>query len=191
MTLAAAPAPAPQVAYITFSTDVNPATTQNLLNIMGNCVNQRITEVHLLISTGGGSIMHGVNAYNVLRGMPFKLVTHNVANVDSIGSALFLAGDERYACPSATFMFHGVAYTAPNVAFDIRLAKARLAGLQADETRLVNVVEAHTNMTVQQVRRLYQGWRTMDAAEAVKVGLAHDIRDVVIPNTAQVATVTG
>jgi ATP-dependent protease ClpP protease subunit len=42
--------------------------------------------------------MNGLNIYNVLIGLPFELITHNVGNVDSIGNAIFLAGSKRYAC---------------------------------------------------------------------------------------------
>lgn len=51
-----------------------------------------------------------MNLYAFLRGVPFDLIVHNVGNVDSIGNAIFLAGQTRYACPQATFMFHGVGF---------------------------------------------------------------------------------
>ena len=66
-----------------------------------------------MLSTPGGSVMNGLNLYNVLRGLPITLTTHNVGNVDSIGNAIFLAGQIRYACPHSTFMFHGVAFNFP------------------------------------------------------------------------------
>jgi ATP-dependent protease ClpP protease subunit len=91
--------------YVTFSGEINAHTTESLIAAMANCANARAREVHLLMSTPGGAVMNGINLYNVLRGMPFKLVTHNVGNVDSIGNAIFLAGEERYACPHSTFMF--------------------------------------------------------------------------------------
>src|SRR5437660_794178 len=99
----------PQRVYVSFSADINPTTTEGLLGVCAQLANNRVQEVYLLLSSPGGSVMHGMNAYNVLRGMPFKLITHNVGNVDSIGNVIFLAGQERYACDNATFMFHGVA----------------------------------------------------------------------------------
>lgn len=42
-----------------------------------------------MLSTPGGSVMNGLNLYNVLRALPFKIITHNVGNVDSIGMQLF------------------------------------------------------------------------------------------------------
>ena len=95
-------------AYVSFSAEVNAHTTESLIAAMANCAMQGAAEVNLLLSTPGGSVMNGMNLYNVLRSFPFKLVTHNVGNVDSIGNVIFLAADTRYACAHSTFMFHGV-----------------------------------------------------------------------------------
>jgi len=85
----------PEAVYISFSAEINPNTTESLIAAMANCANQGVSRVHLLLSTPGGNVMNGMNLYNVLRGMPFKLITHNVGNVDSIGNAVYLAGEER------------------------------------------------------------------------------------------------
>lgn len=100
--------PAVETVYISFSAEISPHTTESLLGLLANCVNERIKKVYLMLSTPGGSVMNGMNIYNVIRAMPFELITHNVGNVDSIGNAIFLAGSKRYACPHSTFMFHGV-----------------------------------------------------------------------------------
>ena len=70
---------------------------------MTNCATSQVQRVYLLLSTPGGSVMNGMNLYNVLKGMPFELITHNVGNVDSIGNVIFLAGEKRYATANATF----------------------------------------------------------------------------------------
>src|SRR6266403_1003410 len=102
-----------QTVYVTFSAEINVTTTESLISVMANLVNQQAKEVHLLMSTSGGSVMHGLNLYNVLIGLPFELITHNVGNVDSIGNAVFLAGSRRYAAVHSTFMFHGVGFDLP------------------------------------------------------------------------------
>lgn len=175
--------PAPQAApaaYVTFSAEIDVTTTEQLLNTMAIAANQNIPEVHLLLSTPGGSVMHGINIYNVLRGMPFKLITHNVGNVDSIGNAIFLAGAERYACPHSTFMFHGVGFSGDGQLFNAQLAKERLDGLKADEARIASIVTDRTTLTAAQVGEFYQEARTMTAAEALTSGIVHDVRDVTI-----------
>ena len=51
--------------------------------------------LYLVINTPGGGVNAGITLYNYLRGLPIKIVTHNIGQVDSIGNVIFLAGDER------------------------------------------------------------------------------------------------
>src|SRR5258705_13380029 len=101
-------APADDTVYLSFSAEIVPFTTESLLAACANLANAGVKNVYLMLSTPGGSVSHGITLYNTLRAMPFNLVTHNVGGVNSIGNVIFLAGAERYACPNATFMFHGV-----------------------------------------------------------------------------------
>ncbi|MGD0511561.1 MAG: ATP-dependent Clp protease proteolytic subunit, partial [Candidatus Micrarchaeaceae archaeon] len=91
-------------AFISFSAEIVPQTTEALIAALTNFVNQGFRDINLLLSTPGGSVMHGITIYNVLRGLPITLTTHNVGNVDSIGAVIYLAGERRYACPQSTFM---------------------------------------------------------------------------------------
>lgn len=108
--------PPPERIYVSFSAEINPNTTEALIALCANHANQGVKEIYLMMSTPGGTVMNGLNLYNVLRALPVKLITHNVGNVDSIGNAVFLAGEERYACFHSTFMFHGVGYDMPGAA---------------------------------------------------------------------------
>jgi ATP-dependent Clp protease protease subunit len=166
--------------YVSFSAEINANTTESLLATMANLANQGAEEVRLLLSTPGGSVMHGMNLYNVLRAMPFKLVTHNVGNVDSIGSAIFLAGEERYACPHSTFMFHGVTVGVESAV--ARLGEKNLgeslASVQADQKRIGAIIEERTHLDAAQIEPLFLESYTKDAAYAVGVGIVDEIKDV-------------
>jgi len=127
--------------------------------------------------------MSGINLYNVLRALPFKLVTHNVGNVDSIGNAVFLAGEERYACPHSTFMFHGVASGVPagTPQLEVKQLRERLRAVVADELRIGSIIEQRSNLSQREVRALFREARTKDATHAVSAGIVHKIDDVKIP----------
>ena len=84
--------------YISFSAEIIPHTTESLIAVLANLVNQGVAHIYLTFSTPGGSVMNGMNLYNVMRGLPCDISIHNVGNVDSIGNAIFLAGTHRYAC---------------------------------------------------------------------------------------------
>ena len=97
-----------RTAYISFSAEISVTTTEQIIATSTNLVIQGFNRLYFLFSTPGGNVMNGMNLYNVLRGLPAELVFHNVGNVDSIGNAIFVAGDDRYACAHSSFMFHGV-----------------------------------------------------------------------------------
>ncbi len=126
--------------------------------------------------------MHGITAYNVLRGLPVDLVTHNVGNVDSIGTVVYLAGARRYACPQATFMLHGVASGTPGPAqlFEKNLAE-RLASVQADQARIADIYRERAGIAPEESERYFLGESTIGAPDALRRGIVHELRDVQIP----------
>ena len=132
-----------------------------------------------MISTPGGSVMHGLNLYNVLRAFPIKLVTHNVGNVDSIGNAIFLAGAERYACPHSTFMFHGVGFDfqAP-FRLEEKICKEKLESIHVEHGRIGSIIEERTKLDKEAVAKLFLEAQTKDATYAVGCGIIHEIKDV-------------
>jgi len=167
-------------AYVTFSAEINANTTESLIAIMSVLANQGQQEVHLLLTTPGGSVMHGLNLYNVLRGFPFVLVTHNAGSVNSIGNAVFLAGEKRYACPHSTFMFHGVGFDGANQRFEEKILKERLGSLLADQKRIGDIISERTKIAEDQVAGLFAEAQTKDAAYAISSGIVHEIRDIKI-----------
>ena len=136
-----------------------------------------------MLSTQGGSVMHGMNLYNVLRALPVELITHNVGNVDSIGNAIFLAGIKRYACPHSTFMFHGVGcQTQPNQVLEAKFLRERLDSITADQKRIGSVIVERTNIGEQDVANLFLEAQTKDAGFALASGIIDEIREVNIPS---------
>jgi ATP-dependent Clp protease, protease subunit len=182
------PVPAQKTMYVLFTAGINLESTEALINAMAECHKQRATTVHLFFSSPGGSIMHAINVYNALKGFSFKLVTHNIGNVDSAGNVIFLAGQERYACQHSTFMFHGVGREFSGN-LSVKATREILNSLAADESRISSIIEQRSKLTDSQVRAFFEEAHTMDANEAVSAGLVDDIRDVSIPAGSTVVTV--
>lgn len=179
----------PEVVYVSFSAEIVPHTTESLIATMAQCAERGVKEVDLLLSTPGGSVMHGINLYNLLRGMPFKLVTHNVGNVDSIGNAIFLAGEYRIACPHSTFMFHGVGFdVGPGVRLEEKFLRERLDSVLSDQARIGAIIQERTTLTPEQVAPLFTEAQTKDATYAASTGIVDEIRDVEIPEGAPVVS---
>jgi ATP-dependent Clp protease protease subunit len=172
----------PTMVYVSFSAEIIPNTTESLIALLTNLVNQGVREIYLMMSTPGGSVMNGMNIYNVLRGLPIVLTTHNVGNVDSIGNAIFLAGERRYACPQSTFMFHGVGFDVPaGGRLEEKFLRERLRSLLSDHKRIGVIIEERTRLNKRQVSGLFREAQTKDSAFAVGCGIVHEVKDVQIP----------
>lgn len=176
------PTQPPDTVYVSFSAEISPQTTESLIGALSNLVNKGVRKIYLLLSTPGGSVMHGMNLYNFLRGLPVDLTVHNIGNVDSIGNAVFLAGEHRYACPHSTFMFHGVGF---DVGAGIRLEEKPLLqyldSIRADHKRIGAIIEQRTRLSKEEVTNLFLEQQTRDATFAIGCGLVHEVRDVQIP----------
>lgn len=180
----------PETLYINFSAEITPSTTETLIAAVGNAANQGVKSVYLMLSTPGGQVMNGLNLYNVLRGLPVELITHNVGNVDSIGNTVFMAGSKRYACQHSTFMFHGVSTqvqatvattTGPLAVLGEKELRERLGGLQADQKRIGSVIKDRTQLDEAAIETLFLEAQTKDADWALARGIIHQIRDVEVP----------
>lgn len=168
--------------YVSFSAEIIPHTTETLIAVMAEQANKGINEVYLMLSTPGGSVMHGLTLYNSLRAMPFRLITHNVGNVDSIGNAIFLAGEKRYACPHSTFMFHGVGFDIDQrCRLEEKNIREKLETILQDQSRIGSIIKERTSIDEGQVGDLFREARTKNADDAKAVGIVHDIREVKIP----------
>lgn len=183
---AAKPPRVEQVTYVSFSAEINQQTTEALLAVCADLANKGADVVYLLLSTPGGSVLNGMTLYNMLRAMPFKLVTHNVGAVNSIGNVIFLAGEERYTVPNATFMFHGVGFdiTQPT-RFEEKLLRERLDGIETDQRKIAAVIEERANFgDDKEIAALFLQAATKDPAYALERGIVHDVREVQVPRGA-------
>lgn len=168
-----------ELVYISFSAEITTTTTESLIGVMSECTNKNVKKVYLLLSSPGGSVMSGLNLHNVLKGMPFELTTHNVGNVDSIGNMVFLAGDKRYACQNATFMFHGVGLSLKqNTRLEEKFLKERIEQISTDNKRIGNIIAKRSKLKDDEIGLLFLQASTMNAKDALSGGIIHEIRDV-------------
>lgn len=139
-------------------------------------------QIYLVISTNGGEVPAGITAYNFLRSLPKRIVTHNIGNIDSIGNAVFLAGQERFANAHATFMFHGVAQQLSNpTRLNANNLAEMLGSVKSDEKRISDIVQERTKITAAMANKFFGEAVTIDAAEALSVGIIDKMLELQIP----------
>jgi ATP-dependent protease ClpP protease subunit len=165
-------------------------TSQRLIATCTQLVQNGTTEIYLAFSTPGGQVMAGLAVYNMLRALPVPVITHNMANIDSIGNAIFLAGAQRLACPHSTFMFHGVGFALPaNMQVEEKFLRERLDGLIADQTRIAQIIVERTTINATEARKLFREARTKNAGDALARGIVHEIAQLDIPGGAPIISI--
>ncbi len=136
--------------------------------------------------------MTGFTLHNTLRALPVRVITHNMGNIDSVANVVFLAGEERFAAPQSTFMFHGVSWTfGAGAEINGFKAKELVASIQADEDRIASLIAERTDLAAASVRKFFREAATKDADYAKSVGIVHNIAIPAIPPNATVRTFTG
>jgi ATP-dependent Clp protease, protease subunit len=175
---------------IRFFAPVIDATVNALMSAVDQKMKQGIKDFIILISSPGGSVIHGLSAYNYLKGLPASITTHNFGSVDSIGIVLYCAGSKRLSVPQARFLFHGV-----NVQFkgeqnlDEKLLEERLNGLRIDMENIAKVIAANTGKSAKDITDAMFERITLNPEEAQSWGLVHEIKSELFEAGSEVITI--
>lgn len=162
---------------IRFFAPVIDATVNALMNTVDGKMRQGAREFIILISSPGGSVFHGLSAYNYLKGLPAMITTHNFGSVDSIGVVLYCAGSKRLSVPQARFLLHGVnAQFSGNENLEEKQLEERLKGLRIDVLNIAKVIAANTGRSTEDVINAMLERTTLNPEEAKSWGLVHEIK---------------
>jgi ATP-dependent protease ClpP protease subunit len=162
---------------IKFFAPVIDVTVNALMNGVEQKMKQGTENFIILVSSPGGSVPHGLSAYNYLKGLPASITTHNFGSVDSIGIVLYCAGSKRLSVPQARFLLHGVnAQFTGNQTLEEKQLEERLKGLRIDIENIAKVIAANTGKSVKDVTNAMLERTTLNPEEARSWGLVHEIK---------------
>jgi ATP-dependent Clp protease, protease subunit len=162
---------------VRFFAPVIDVTVNALMSAVDQKMKQGIDKFIILVSSPGGSVIHGLSAYNYLKGLPASITTHNFGSVDSIGIVLYCAGSTRLSVPQARFLFHGV-----NVQFrgeqnlEEKVLEERLKGLRVDMENIARVIAANVGKSAKDVTDAMIEGTMLYPEEARSWGLVHEIK---------------
>jgi ATP-dependent Clp protease, protease subunit len=180
----------PRETWIRFMAPVVPQTATALLQTIDRQIARGVERIHLMISSPGGSVFHGLSIYNLLKGAPVEVVTYNFGSVDSIGVVIFCAGDRRISVPHARFLLHGVSLSFQgNRTFDEKDLEERLKGLRIDTRNISRVMAATTGRDAEAIVADMEARTTLDPEQAVAYGLVHAIRSELFPSGADLTAI--
>ena len=156
------------------------------INALMNAIDQKMKTGQrsfiILISSPGGSVFHGLSAYNYLKGLPVEITTHNFGSVDSIGVVLYCGGTKRLSVPQARFLLHGVSQNFPQGAnLEEKQLEERLKGLKIDIENIAKVVAANTGKSPEDAMKAMSDRTTLNPEEAKQWGLVHEVKAELFP----------
>lgn len=174
--------------YLNLYDDITPPKVKVVMAVCADVVTkERPDRLYICFSSAGGNVDAGITLYSFLRGLSVDVIMHNMGSVDSIATAIFMAGDERYASPHSTFLFHGVAMNiAGNSALHLAQMKELISRLEQDENKIVKVLTDRSQLTEIEVRQLFAVGESKSPEFAQERGIVHGICNLVIPKDAKV-----
>lgn len=173
--------------YLTLIGPILDAQTAQLMMLMDNTIAQEsINHLYVAINTPGGSVNAGITLYHYLRGLPIKVTTHNIGQVDSIGNTVFLAGEDRFASPATSFLLHGVSLNVNgNAQMSRALLKELSSQLEKDELRIETITSSRTKLKKEELADFFATGRSLSPDEAKTSGIVTGIKEFEIPNGAK------
>lgn len=177
--------------YISYFDAIDFERTKALMGLCSQIVSRdKPDELYFLFSSPGGQVLAGITLYNFLRSLPVKIVMHNIGSIDSIATVIFLAGDERYATKSSSFLFHGVAAGfKADASLNLSQLKERVSSVNEDENKIARIITDRTNITDTEIRTLFSVGESKDPTFAKEKGFIHDLREAEIPSSKPFITV--
>ncbi|MDH7553990.1 MAG: ATP-dependent Clp protease proteolytic subunit [Spirochaetota bacterium] len=177
-------------AYIRFMAPVVPQTVDQLFKIIDTKIKEKYEKIHLLISSPGGSVFHGLSLYNFLKGAPIEIDTYNFGSVDSIGVVIFCAGKKRYSVPHARFLIHGVRFNINgNASFDEKQIEEHLKSIKIDQLNIARVIADTTGKPTHKIEEDMNNRTTLNPIEAKDYGLVHEIKSELFPLDADLSVI--
>ena len=163
--------------YINFYGPIEFNIAQGLMDLCCRLVSQGAKSLYFLLASPGGEINTGIELYNFLKSLPITIVMHNMSAIDSIATVVFLSGNERYACPNSSFLFHGAKTTfLKETSFDLRQINERASSLSKDEQKIKGIITNNTSITEREMDDFFVSGQATDLAFAEKKGLINGIK---------------
>ena len=178
-------------AAIRFLAPVNNQTADQLFKAIDTKTSQGCKRLHLLISSPGGSVFHGLSLYNYLKGIPVEVYTYNFGSVDSIGVVIYCAGKKRFSVPHSRFLIHGVKFNINgNLSIDEKQMEEYLKGLQIDQRNIAKVISDNTKKTMEDIERDMHNRTTLNPDEAKAYGLTHEVSSELVRPGIEMLTIS-
>jgi ATP-dependent protease ClpP protease subunit len=166
----------PKTIYVTFAGAIDQHSLPRIFQNFAAATQAGASTMHLLFQSTGGTVGDGISLYNFFLEVPIELHIYNTGSVNSVAVLAYLAGKRRYVSRYGSFMVHKTYYPAHPTANAARF-QAVAETLAQEDARIEAILRAHTSIPREKWDRYGAVDVLFDSQEAVKCGLAHEIRE--------------
>ncbi len=166
---------------VSFSSNISAQTAPVLMGSLADLANKNHDEIHLLLSTPGGTVQDGIAIYNFIRALPVSVIVYNVGSVNSIGNVVYQAAARRVASTVSSFMFHGVGFDIQNARLERKQLQERMQGIENDQSRIADIMVRHTQLGRDQLDKLFLDMGYLSSNEALQCGVTDEVTDFCLP----------
>lgn len=135
-----------------------------------------VTDIHVYINSGGGSVVEGWAIYDKLKTSGKKITTIGEGMVGSIATIIFMAGDYRKLHENSRFFIHNP-YWQPDSPTPMEADDLISLGesLQAEQKKILDFYSAQTGTDITLLEPLMQKATDLTSTQAIELGFANEI----------------
>jgi len=160
---------------IRFMAEVNQQSTNTLVSVLEQALKDGVVKLRLLMSSPGGSVFHGISAYN--------FIPVEVGSIDSIAGVIYSAGKKRFSAPNARFLVHSVSLNFGQAAsLEEKKLKELMSGLAIDRENIAKIIAENCNKTQADIEKIMLEGVTWSPEQAKEFGLVHEITSELVPS---------
>lgn len=135
-----------------------------------------VTDIHVYINSGGGSVIEGWAIYDKLKTSGKKITTIGEGMVGSIATIIFMAGDYRKLHENSRFFIHNP-YWQPDSPTPMEADDLISLGesLQAEQKKILDFYSNQTGTDITLLEPLMQKATDLTSTQAIELGFANEI----------------
>jgi ATP-dependent Clp protease protease subunit len=135
-----------------------------------------VTDIHVYINSGGGSVIEGWAIYDKLKTSGKKITTIGEGMVGSIATIIFMAGDYRKLHENSRFFIHNP-YWQPDSPTPMEADDLISLGesLQAEQKKILDFYSIQTGKAIEELEPLMQKATDLTSTQAIELGFANEI----------------
>ena len=158
--------------------DINKEIKDYVRRSLAQLYLNKSTTINLLITSNGGSLIHGLEIFDNLNLFPGLIRGVVIGHARSMAAVILQSCDYRTATPNAKLLFHN---HLSNVSYDEMFNKTSrikfFKEMKRDNEKMEDIIIKRSGLSLHSVRELFKKDADLNVDEAIELGLLDHIEN--------------